>query len=455
MAALRDGRQVGDFVDDRTDEGIFRIDREIYTHQELFEAELEVFHERNWVFLCHESQIKNADDYFSTYIGRQPVVVCRLGDGSLNAFINACAHRAAMLVTRKAGNTKNFVCAFHGWGYSPDGKCIHIRNEDQGGLPPGVDWREHHSLTTLPRIESYRGFVFGALVDTVPDLSDHLAGAARFIDMFADQSPDGLEVTPGSSSYICQHNWKMQVENTTDGYHAPVLHRNFATTMLHREKERDLPVLAMTETGRLKGEGENGCYDFGRGHNAIWTDRSSPESTPLAPMAEIVEKHVGKPLSDWMIRRGRNLGIFPNMVLNDLASTHLRYFRPLSPDRTEVTIWCIAPVGEPREARSARLRKFEDFFLVSGMATPDDLVNLNSAHSGGEGSLARWTNFLRGLETVQEGPDDYARELGIEPVTSNSSWDHETPYIGFYRYWRDELTKYFDDRSLRHREAAE
>ena len=340
MAGLRDGRRIIDFVDDRADEGMFRVDREVYSNAELFEAEIEVFHERNWVFLCHESQIKNPNDYFSTYIGRQPVVVCRLQDGSLNAFVNACAHRAAMLVSRKTGNARNFICPFHGWGYSPDGKCIRIRNEDTGGMPPGVDCREKHSLSNLPRLESYRGFVFGALVETVPELTAHLAGAARFIDMFADQSPDGLEVTPGSSSYICQHNWKMQVENITDGYHAPVLHRNFATTVLHREKERDLPTLAKTETGRLKGEGENGCYDFGRGHSAIWTDRTSPDSTPLAPLADAVEKQVGKPLSDWMIHRGRNLGVFPNMVLNDLASTHLRSFRPLSPNRSHDLVHC-------------------------------------------------------------------------------------------------------------------
>ena len=143
MTSLSDGRTVSDFVDDRTDEGMFRVDREVYSNPDLFEAELEVFHERNWVFLCHESQIKNPNDYFSTYIGHQPVVICRLPDGSLNAFINAfinaCAHRAAMLVSRKTGNTKNFVCPFHGWGFSPDGKCIRIRNEDEGSLPPGVD----------------------------------------------------------------------------------------------------------------------------------------------------------------------------------------------------------------------------------------------------------------------------------------------------------------------------
>ena len=45
----------------------------------------------------------------------------------------------------------------------------------------------------------------------------------------------------------------------------------------------------------------------------------------------------------------------------DNPSTQIRRVRPISPDRTEVTVYCIAHVGEDDEARAARLRKFEDF----------------------------------------------------------------------------------------------
>ncbi|MPY72197.1 MAG: hypothetical protein GEU92_19230 [Alphaproteobacteria bacterium] len=126
-------------------------------------------------------------------------------------------------------------------------------------------------------------------------------------------------------------------------------------------------------------------------------------------------------------------------MLNDLASTHLRVHRPLGPGRCEVTIWCIAPKGEPREARIARLRKFEDFFLVTGMATSDDLVSLNVAQEGCAGRAARWTDFARGAATVTAGPDEDARALGIHPLSSNASWELETMYYGLYRYWRDAL----------------
>ena len=37
-------------------------------------------------------------------MGRQPIFIARNRDGELNAFINACSHRGAMLCRFKRGN---------------------------------------------------------------------------------------------------------------------------------------------------------------------------------------------------------------------------------------------------------------------------------------------------------------------------------------------------------------
>ncbi len=436
MSGSNDGFDASALVDDRMDEGIFRIDRSIYLDQDIHEREMEVIYEHGWVFLCHASQVPNAGDYFSTHIGRQPVFVNRLSDGGIGCCINACAHRGAILTPGKTGNCNVFTCRFHGWAYDETGRCIRIKNQEAGFPGAGFD-REHFNLTRVPRLETYRGFVFASLNADVPALEDHLGDARTFMDFFTDQSPDGIEVLAGSQTYVCDHNWKMQVENAPDGYHVSTVHRNFMTTVLNREAREGYDGLDKTETGRMQGNVANGCYDLGRGHSLIWAARSSPEAAPLYPATAEVEKRCGPVRAEWMLRRGRNLFVFPNLVLNDLASTHMRTHRPLAADRCEVTIWCIAPVGEPAEARIARLRKFEDFFLVTGMATSDDVVSLDVAHAGCHGRAARWTEFTRGMTTMVDGPDEEAKKLGIHPAASNSSWDFETPYCGLYRHWRD------------------
>jgi benzoate/toluate 1,2-dioxygenase alpha subunit len=211
------------------------------------------------------------------------------------------------------------------------------------------------------------------------------------------------------------------------------------TTVMAREERDATEGLLRTEVGRIQGKGQNGCYDLGNGHIVLWTDRSSPEVAPLYPAKERIERDFPTGKARWMLDRGRNILIFPNMVLNDLASTHLRTHRPLSPEMTEVTIWCVAPVGEERDARNARLRKFEDFFLVTGMSTSDDIVSLDVAQEGLHARAARWNDFSRGVTEMFPGPDDAARELGIDPAMTGKSWDHESTHACWYRHWKDLL----------------
>ena len=64
--------------------------------------------EGNWIYLAHESQIPNKNDYFTTYMGRQPIFIARNREGELNAFINACGHRGAMLCRFKRGNKSTY-----------------------------------------------------------------------------------------------------------------------------------------------------------------------------------------------------------------------------------------------------------------------------------------------------------------------------------------------------------
>lgn len=51
-----------------------------------------------------------------------------------------------------------------------------------------------------------------------------------------DQSPDGLEVLRGSSTYVYDGNWKLQTENGADGYHVTAVHWNYAATTSRRKE---------------------------------------------------------------------------------------------------------------------------------------------------------------------------------------------------------------------------
>jgi len=71
---------------------------------------------------------------------------------------------------------------------------------------------------------------------------------------------------------------------------------------------------------------------------------------------ELVNKF-GEAHADWMIQRSRNLCLYPNVYLMDQFSSQIRTYRPISVDKTEVTIYCIAPKGESDEARARRVTR--------------------------------------------------------------------------------------------------
>src|SRR5688500_17528389 len=151
------------YVDDRPNDGEFRIDRRLYNDPEILDAEYRNIFEANWVFLCHEAHVRNPGDFFATHIGRQPEFVVRKPDGQLGCYLNACGHRGATLVTGSNGNsTEGFVCTYHGFCFKTAGKCTAVSAPKTGWTEARLDL-SNFDLTPVARLDSYRGLVFGSL----------------------------------------------------------------------------------------------------------------------------------------------------------------------------------------------------------------------------------------------------------------------------------------------------
>lgn len=420
------------------DLGEFKLAREVFTDPALFELEMKHIFGRGWVYLAHESQIGNPNDFLSTYIGRSPVILTRDRSGEVRAFLNVCSHRGARVCRERSGNRKTFTCPFHGWTYGNDGKLLDVTEEAAGAYPEGFD-RAKLGLEPVARVESYRGFVFGSLSPDVPALSDYLAGAKTMIDLIVDQSPDGrLEVLRGATRYIYKGNWKLQVENGLDGYHIGSVHGNYLMTVSRRttgQSDNDTKVFDFGRWNKLEG----GSYSFDHGHAVIWNDYANFQDRPSWEIIDWLKAERGEERARWMNGRMRNLMLFPNVFLMDQTSSQIRIIRPLSVDETEITTYCIAPVGESAKARAIRIRQYEDFFNASGMATPDDLTEFNNCQIGYR-AVGELTNDLsRGATRWKGGTDAHGEEIGVDAVLSCPAIADEGLYVAIYEAWRERV----------------
>src|SRR5690606_8070225 len=67
-----------------------RAHRLIYTDPAIFDAEMTHIFGGTWVYLAHESQIPNPNDFMTAKLGLRPIIVTRDGEGTIRALFNRC-----------------------------------------------------------------------------------------------------------------------------------------------------------------------------------------------------------------------------------------------------------------------------------------------------------------------------------------------------------------------------
>ena len=428
--------------------GLFRVHRSAFLDEELFEFEMKHIFEANWVFLGHESQLPNPHDFITGYIGRQPVIISRSGEGELVGYLNTCSHRGSQLQTAKCGNARRHTCPFHSWTFSSSGKLLAFGDSPTAGYGDSFK-KADLDLAPVARLESYRGFIFGSLSADVLDLEDYLDGAKVFIDMIVEQDPNGeIEVVPGPQAYSFDGNWKLQTENGVDGYHVNSIHGNYVATTKNRA-QLDGPntrVKPMDVAGFSQFPG--GFYAFENGHVVLWNQSPNPEVRATWNHQEDLAERCGDVKAWWMANCWRNLCLYPNVFLMDQMSSQIRMITPISVDKTEIRTLCFAPKSDTPEERANRIRQYEDFFNATGMATPDDVAAFNASQRGFRATHVEWSDVSRGAQNIIQGGDERAGELGVSPRFTGTQLQDEAIYLNQHHYWQNLLLKGLGEEPL-------
>jgi phenylpropionate dioxygenase-like ring-hydroxylating dioxygenase large terminal subunit len=198
-----------------------RVHGSLYTDPSIFAEELRKIWHRTWVFVGHESEVPEPNDYVRKQLADQDVVMTRDKDGEIHLLINRCAHRGLQVCDDKAGNSGSFRCPYHGWTYRNTGELLgYPYNKGYGGKN-----KLELGMGKVARVASYQGFVFGSLAADGPSLDEHLGAAKGEIDRLVGLSPEGrVSLDAGWLRHRTRSNWKFLAENETDGYHPQFVH---------------------------------------------------------------------------------------------------------------------------------------------------------------------------------------------------------------------------------------
>ena len=335
------------------------VHRSVYTDPAIFELEMQRIWGRAWVYVGHESQVRNPGDYFATQIGTQPVVMTRHKDGRIHVLYNRCAHKGAQVVGDSCGHAQQLRCCYHGWVYDTDGTLLHI---PRGEAYEGTGFGKGNPLANMQRVacvDDYRGLVFARLSPDGPDLETWLSGAAASIDNLIDRSPEGrIEIAGGCFRYLHDSNWKMFVENLNDAGHPMVVHQSSSGTAkrvfqdTHAEGD-DVPFeleMLAPFTNDYDFFEKMGLTAWNYGHSVTGGKISIHSAySPIPGYAEALVAAYGEDRTKEILSVNRhNTVVYPSFTLKG-AITSIRVVKPVAVNRTVIESWVFRQVGAPEE----------------------------------------------------------------------------------------------------------
>ena len=207
-----------------------------------------------------------------------PVLATRDSEGRFRAFLNICRHRGARLADEARGQTHRFLCPFHNWAYSTDGKLTGIPQAKHFGP---VD-RSCRGLIELPCEEKYGLLFVHPKPDGQLDVDTLLGELVPEISQW--QFNEGI-VYQAETIIDKPLNWKLANDTFGETYHFGKLHKETLGQVFHSD-------VLHYET-------------FGRNHRFV-----------IATMGLDLMRQL--PESDWNILHGANplYYIYPNVQFN-------------------------------------------------------------------------------------------------------------------------------------------
>ena len=417
-------------IADLVNEDASLVSRRCWSDPAVYELEKRGIFGRAWLFLGHESQIRQPGDFVQAYMCETPVILARGSDGGVHASINSCTHRGLPVCRASHGNTKRFVCPYHSWSYTVEGDLVTIPQESEVKCKPD---KSTLGLKKVPRVASWRGLVFGSFDENIIPLEQYLGDMRFYLDAFLGRFPAGIEFLGAPHRWVMDANWKLPVENQLgDVNHGAFLHAAIIPREIQDQIE-EIGYSAVTTPG----------------HGA--TFRLMPEAAPVDEVAwgmegmgailggeEVqqylreVQARAAERVGDLRARmKGLTYGVYPNLSFL-WSNTSFKVSHPRGPGKVEYWSWAAVPADAPDSIKKVLRSNYSSFFGPGGILEQEDSEVWMQQYRGANIDFADDRPFYYGLGLGEEAA--HPQLPGLVSVTANEFYARH-----FFRRWRDEL----------------
>ncbi|MSQ32149.1 MAG: aromatic ring-hydroxylating dioxygenase subunit alpha [Dehalococcoidia bacterium] len=342
----------------RADKGL--LDRRIFVDPDIYKQELEQVFGRCWLYLGHESQVDKPNDFLGTYMGEDPVLLTRDSKGKLHGFLNMCRHRGNRISRADFGNCPSFMCTYHGWTFTTDGKLVGVPGYKEAYFEE-LD-RSQWGLVETAQIESYKGLVFATWDRQAPPLIKYLGGMSFELDFLVGRHDSPTQVLSGVNRWALNANWKYPADNFggDDGHHA-ITHGS----VRHLDSDR---AYSSSFAGRGGLQARNELRD------PLENFKRGPIRDYYRSHVEEAKKRLGLKENDPRGYAGSVGTVFPNTSIHCVRHS-IRTWHPRGPTKTEIWSYCIVDKDAPDEVKNAMKTYLTGSFSPGGVLEQDDMNN--------------------------------------------------------------------------------
>lgn len=406
------------------------IAREAWTDAHIYEQEKQAIFGRTWLFLGHESQIKQPGDFVQAYMGETPIILARGTDNKVYANINSCSHRGVPVCRHDHGNAKRFVCPYHNWSYTVEGELATIPQARELENCPD---KSALGLKAVPRLECWKGFYFGSFNESIEPLEDFLGHMKFYLEAFIDRFDGGVEFIGAPHRWTIDANWKLPVENQLgDVNHGPYLHASIvpaeATQEIIEHGFSVVPEPGHGATFRLMPEDTHpGLVAWGMESPVALMAGPEVHEYLFATHAQAAER-VGDIRSRM---KGLTYGVYPNLSFL-WSNASFKVAHPRGPGKVEYWSWSVVPANAPDDIKQVLRANYTSFFGPGGILEQEDAEAWAQQFVGSNIDYVDDRPYFYGLGIGEES--SHPDLPGQVSVTANEHYARE-----FFKRWRRDL----------------